>query len=140
MSTSNVADGVEQGGGGDAGAYQAAGQLVAMAGDAATASSVTDKGKTTGQIASGAGKGAASGAAIGTMIFPGIGTAIGAGLGAIAGGIAGGVKQKKANEAASDQRMAQTQALANQYPQSKYGSFARYYGGGVIRPGDPIPT
>ena len=139
-STSNVADSVEQGGGGDASGYQAAGQLAAMAGDAVTASSVTDKGKTTGQIASGAGKGAASGAAIGTMIFPGIGTAIGAGIGAIAGGISGGVKQKKANEAASDQRMAQTQALANQYQQSKYGSFARYYGGGMVQPGDPIPT
>jgi len=133
-STSNVADGVEQGGGdGGGGAYQAAGKLVSMAGDAATASSVTDKGKTTGQIASGAGKGAASGAAIGTMIFPGIGTAIGAGVGAIAGGISGGVKQKKANEAASDQRIAETQALANQY-QAKYGSFARYYNGGATMP------
>jgi len=132
-STSNVADSVEQGGGGDASGYQAAGQLAAMAGDAVTASSVTDKGKTTGQIASGAGKGAASGAAIGTMILPGIGTAIGAGLGAIAGGISGGVKQKKANEAASDQRMADTQALANQY-QAKYGSFARYYNGGATIP------
>lgn len=132
-STSNVADSVQQGGGGDASGYQAAGQVVAMAGDAVTASSVTDKGKTTGQIASGAGKGAASGAAIGTMILPGIGTAIGAGLGAIAGGISGGVKQKKANEAASDQRMADTQALANQY-QAKYGSFARYYNGGATIP------
>ena len=119
--------------------YQMAGQAASMAGDAITENSATDKGKVGGQALAGAGKGAASGAAIGTMILPGIGTAIGAGVGAIAGGIGGAVKGKKATEAAAEQRMEERQALAGQY-QAKYGSFARYYGGGMMRPGDPIPT
>lgn len=115
-------------------------QVAEVGGQAIIDNSDKTGGKVAGGALKGAGKGAAMGASIGTMILPGIGTAIGAGIGALAGGIAGGVKQKKAadaeNKAELDAKEAQLMQQI-QPQQSKYGSFTKYYEGGLrYQPGN----
>lgn len=87
-----------------------------------------------GGALSGAGKGAAMGATLGSIV-PGIGNVIGAGIGAVVGGIGGAVKANKGKkEAAASGAAAQQADLAQRMQDAqtaKYGSFARYYDGGM---------
>jgi hypothetical protein len=124
----------EGGGGGTDAAAQAAG----AAGAAISANAKGEGGKTAGGALSGAGKGAAMGATLGSIV-PGIGNVIGAGIGAVVGAIGGGLKgRKQAREQAAQEKaakIAKEQAmLANiqgEQPTAKYGSFKRYYQGGM---------
>ena len=82
----------------------------------------------------GAGKGAALGATLGSVV-PVVGNVIGAAVGAVGGAIGGAIKANKANkevdaQAAQAEQAERAQQLA-QMSQSKYGSFTRYYGGGM---------
>ena len=127
------AAGAAAGGGGGGGGIDAAAKVAQMAGEEIAANSEQRGGKTAGKALAGAGKGAAMGATIGSII-PGVGTAIGAAVGAGVGAIAGGMKQRKANQEATAQIAQQREANLNEAKmnaQSKYGSFARYYSGGM---------
>jgi len=103
-------------------------QALSAAGDAVGQKSVG------GGALSGAGKGAAMGATLGSIV-PGIGNVIGAGIGAVAGAIGGAVKANKGNKEAAAAAAQQEQAALAQRMQemqtAKYGSFARYYDGGM---------
>lgn len=74
------------------------------------------------------------GATLGTIV-PGIGNVIGAGIGAVAGAIGGAIKANKGNKEVDAQALQADQAQKAQQlaemNQSKYGSFTRYYGGGM---------
>lgn len=87
-----------------------------------------------GSALSGAGKGAALGATLGSVV-PVVGNVIGAAVGAVGGAIGGAIKANKNNKqvdadamAANQQQLAQNMA---EMQQAKYGSFARYYDGGM---------
>jgi hypothetical protein len=122
------------GGGGGAVAADVAGQ----AGAAISANAKGEGGKTAGGALSGAAKGASMGATLGTIV-PGIGNVIGGAIGAVVGGIGGALKGKKQAKQAREQKLAAQQAkeqqmLANiqgDQPMAKYGSFTRFYGGGM---------
>ena len=122
------------GGGGGAVAADVAGQ----AGAAISANAKGEGGKTAGGALSGAAKGASMGATLGTIV-PGLGNVIGGAIGAVVGGIGGALKGKKQARQAREQKLAAQQAkeqqmLANiqgDQPMAKYGSFTRFYGGGM---------
>jgi len=107
-----------------------------MAGQAIVNNSESQGGKIAGAALGGASKGASMGAAFGP-----IGMAIGAGIGGIAGGLSQNKKNKDAAAAEQEAKQAQLQQSLNsmeadpnlnpQIQPMKYGSFTRYYDGGM---------